>query len=93
MSEQDSHKSPESINGIAIMPPEKIATSNLALKMAGKIAIDLVGAEGMNKDKLNEAFRTEYTLRRNELEHIAGHEEPYAEKQIQSGEISREESD
>lgn len=87
MSEQNSHKSPEPMNGIAIMPPEKIATSSLALEMAGKVAMDLVGTEGMSKDKLNEAFRTEYALRRNELEHIAGHEEPYAEKQIQSGEI------
>lgn len=72
------------------MPPEKIATDTLAREMAGKIALDLVGTEGITKDKLNEAYHTEYALRRNELEHIAGHEEPYAEMQIQSGEISPE---
>lgn len=87
MSEQDSHKSPELSNGMMEMPPEKKATSYLAREMAGKIALDLVGNEGMTEEKLNEAYRTEYTLRRNDLEHIAGHEEPYAEKQIQSGEI------
>lgn len=92
MSEQDSRKSPELSTGMMIMPPEKIATDTLAREMAGKIAIDLVGVEGMSKEKLNEAYHTEYALRRNELEHIAGHEEPYAEKQIQSGEIKREES-
>ena len=93
MSEQNSHKSPELSNGMMKMSPETIATSNLAQEMAGKIALDLVGNKGMTKEKLNEAYQTEYTLRRNELEHIAGHEEPYAEKQIQSGEISRKESE
>lgn len=67
------------------MSAETIATSNLAREMAGKIALDLVGNEGMTKEKLNEAYQTEYTLRRNELEHIAGHKNPYAEEQIQLG--------
>ena len=90
MSEHDSHKNPELYNGIMQMSPETIATSSLAREMAGKIALDLVGNEGMTKEKLNEAYYTEYALRRNELEHIAGHKEPYAEKQIQSGEIGGE---
>lgn len=92
MSEQDSHKSPELSSGIMKMSAETIATSNLAREMAGKIALDLVGNEGMTKEKLNEAYQAEYTLRRNELEHIAGHKEPYAEKQIQSGEFGHKES-
>jgi hypothetical protein len=87
MSEQDSPKSPELSNGMVKMSAETIATNNLAREMAGKIALDLVGTVGMTKEKLNVAYQTEYVLRRNELEHIAGHEEPYAEKQIQSGEI------
>lgn len=91
MSEQDSHKNPELSTGMAIMPPEKIATDTLAREMAGKIALDMVGT-GMSKDELNKVYSTAYALRRNELEHIAGHEEPYAEKQIQSGEIKHEES-
>ena len=90
MSEQDSHKSPELSSGMMKMSAETIATHSLASEMAGKIALDLVGNEGMTKEKLNEAYQTEYTLRRNELEHIAGHKEPYAEKQIQSGEIGGE---
>lgn len=91
MSEQDSRNNPELSTGMAIMPPEKIATDTLAREMAGKIALDMVGDAGMSKDELNKVYRAEYALRRNELEHIAGHEEPYAEKQIQSGEIKREE--
>lgn len=91
MSEQDPNISPELSTGMAIMPPEKIATDTLAREMAGKIALDLVGT-GMSEDELNKVYNTEYALRRNELEHIAGHEEPYAEKQIQSGEIEHEDS-
>lgn len=86
MSERNSHKNPELSNGIMKMSPEEIATDTLAREMAGKIALDRVGA-GMSKDEINELYHTEYALRRNELEHIAGHKEPYAEKQIQSGEI------
>ncbi|CAN5677434.1 hypothetical protein BH23PAT2_BH23PAT2_09790 [soil metagenome] len=92
MSQQNSDKEAELSTGMRIMPSEKLATDSLAREMAGKIALDLVGVEGMSKDKLNGVYRTEYTLRRNELEHIAGHAEPYAEKQIQSGEIGHEES-
>lgn len=73
------------------MPPETIATSDLAREMAGKVALDAVGVEGMSTDKLNKLYATEYALRRNELEHIADHVHPYAEKQIQSGEIRQEE--
>lgn len=90
MSEQDSHKKPDLSTSIQVMPPETIATSNLAREMAGKVVLDAVGIEGMTTDKLNELYSTEYALRRNELEHIAGHEKPYAEKQIQSGEIRHE---
>ena len=90
MNEQDSPKSPEVSNGMMKMSAETIATHSLASEMAGKIALDLVGNEGITKEKLNEAYYTEYALRRNELEHIAGHKEPYAEKQIQSGEIGGE---
>jgi len=90
MSEQDSSKNPELSTGMRVMPPEKIATGTLAREMAGKIALDMVGTEGMSKDKLNKLYHTEYALRRNELEYIAGHDEPYAEKQIQPGEIRHE---
>lgn len=93
MSEHDSYKNPEPSTGMRVMLPEKIATDTSAREMAGKIALDRVGTEGMSKDKLNRLYRTEYALRRNELEHIAGHDEPYAEKQIQSGGIRHEESD
>jgi hypothetical protein len=93
MSERNPGKNPELSTGMTIGTPETIATDTLAREMAGKIALDLAGTEGMTKEKLNEAYQTEYTLRRNELEHIAGHKEPYAEKQIQSGEISHGESD
>ena len=84
---------PERSTGMAIMPPEKIATSNLAREMAGQIALDAVGSEGITEEKLNTIFSTEYVLRRNELEHIAGHKDPFAEKEIQSGQIKHEGSD
>ncbi|AHB42350.1 hypothetical protein RAAC3_TM7C00001G0504 [Candidatus Saccharibacteria bacterium RAAC3_TM7_1] len=93
MSEQDSRKNPETSTAIVIGSPKRVAADTLAREMAGKIVLDMVGTEGMSKDKLNMAYRTEYALRRNELEHIAGHEEPYAEKQIQSGEINHQEPD
>lgn len=92
MSEQDSPKNPELPTGMRMLNPEEIAADSFAREMAGKIALDSVGIEGMGTDKLNELYHTEYALRRNELEHMSGYKEPYAEKQIQSGEIGHEES-
>lgn len=77
------HNTDPSEDGMVMMTPEEIATHTLASEMAGAVALNAAGEEGADARKV---YAEAYTVRRNELEHIAGFKAPFADDRLKSDE-------